>query len=102
VNQPEGHRRRGFFSDCRSRLGYTEAQRSSAGEKGAWQVSDESTAVLQGQLQRAATGDPEARQRLLELTRDRLVHQARHFLHGCYARLEPAAQTDDVVQDLYL
>jgi hypothetical protein len=29
-------------------------------------VSDESTAVLQGQLERALTGDAEARQRLLE------------------------------------
>jgi hypothetical protein len=35
-------------------------------------VSDESTAVLQGQLGRALTGDAEARQRLLELTPDRL------------------------------
>jgi hypothetical protein len=34
-------------------------------------VSDESTAVLQGQLERAVTGDAEAWQRLLELTRDR-------------------------------
>jgi hypothetical protein len=56
-------------------------------------VSDESTAVLQGQLERASTGDAEARQRLLELIRDRLLHQARHFLHGRYARLEPFAQT---------
>jgi hypothetical protein len=30
-------------------------------------VSDESTAVLQGQLERALSGDAEARQRLLEL-----------------------------------
>jgi RNA polymerase sigma-70 factor (ECF subfamily) len=65
-------------------------------------VSDESTAVLQGQLERASTGDAEARQRLLELTRDRLLHHARHFLHGRYARLEPFAQTDDVVQQLYI
>jgi RNA polymerase sigma factor (sigma-70 family) len=65
-------------------------------------VSDESTAVLQGQLERALTGDAEARQRLLELTRDRLVHHARRFLHGRYARLEPFAQTDDVVQQLYI
>jgi RNA polymerase sigma-70 factor (ECF subfamily) len=65
-------------------------------------VNDESTAVLQGHLERAVTGDAEARQRLLELTRDRLMRHARHFLHGRYARLEPFAQTDDVVQQLYL
>jgi RNA polymerase sigma-70 factor (ECF subfamily) len=65
-------------------------------------VSDESTAVLQGQLERAVTGDTEARQRLLELTRDRLTRHARRLLHGRYARLEPSAQTDDVVQQLYL
>jgi RNA polymerase sigma-70 factor (ECF subfamily) len=69
---------------------------------GAWQVSDESTAVLQGQMEQALTGDAEARQRLLELTRDRLMRHARRFLHGHYARLEPFAQTDDVVQQLYL
>jgi hypothetical protein len=39
-------------------------------------VSDESTAVLQGQLERAVTGDAEARRRLLELTRDRLMRHA--------------------------
>jgi RNA polymerase sigma-70 factor (ECF subfamily) len=65
-------------------------------------VSDESTAVLQGQLERAVTGDAQARLRLLELTRDRLMHHARRFLHGRYARLEPFAQTDDVVQHLYV
>ena len=65
-------------------------------------MSDESSAVLQGLLERASTGDAEARQRLLELTRDRLMHHARRFLHGRYARLEPFAQTDDVVQQLYL
>ena len=65
-------------------------------------MSVESTAVLQGQLERAVTGDAEARQRLLELTRDRLTRHARRFLHGRYARLEPLAQTDDVVQQLYL
>jgi RNA polymerase sigma factor (sigma-70 family) len=65
-------------------------------------VSDDSTAVLQRQLERAVTGDAEARQRLLELTRDRLMRHARHFLHGRYARLEPFAQTDDVVQQLYV
>ena len=65
-------------------------------------MSDESTAVLQGQLERALTGDAAARQRLLELTRDCLVRHARHLLHGRYARLEPFAQTDDVVQQLYI
>src|SRR5262245_5346538 len=65
-------------------------------------MSDESTTVLQGQLERAMTGDAAARQRLLELTRDRLTRHARRFLHGHYARLEPFAQTDDVVQQLYL
>jgi RNA polymerase sigma-70 factor (ECF subfamily) len=65
-------------------------------------VNDQSTAVLQGHLERAVTGDAEARQRLLELTRDRLMRHARRFLHGRYARLEPFAQTDDVVQQLYI
>jgi RNA polymerase sigma-70 factor (ECF subfamily) len=65
-------------------------------------VSDESTAVLQGQLERAVTGDVEARRRLLEITRDRLLRHARRFLHGRYARLEPFEQTDDVVQQLYV
>jgi RNA polymerase sigma-70 factor (ECF subfamily) len=65
-------------------------------------VNNESTAVLQGQLERAVTGDAQAQQRLLELTRDRLVRHARRFLHGRYARLEPFAQTDDVVQQLYV
>jgi RNA polymerase sigma factor (sigma-70 family) len=65
-------------------------------------VSNESTTVLQGQLERAVTGDAEARQRLLELTRDRLTRHARRLLHGRYTRLEPFAQTDDIVQQLYL
>jgi DNA-directed RNA polymerase specialized sigma24 family protein len=65
-------------------------------------VSDDSTTVLQGQLERALTGDAEARQRLLELTRDRLTRHARRLLHGRYARLGPLAQTDDIVQQLYL
>jgi RNA polymerase sigma-70 factor (ECF subfamily) len=65
-------------------------------------VSDESTVVLQMYLERALTGDAEARKRLLELTRDRLMHHARLLLHGRYARLEPFAQTDDVVQQLYI
>jgi hypothetical protein len=30
------------------------------------------------------------------------MRHARRFLHGRYARLEPFAQTDDVVQQLYL
>ena len=30
------------------------------------------------------------------------MHHARRFLHGRYARLEPFAQTDDVIQQLYL
>ena len=45
-------------------------------------MSDESTAVLQGHLQRAVTGDAEARRRLLELTRERLMRYARRLLHG--------------------
>ena len=65
-------------------------------------MSDDSTAVLQGQLERALTGDAEARRRLLELTRDRLMRHARRFLHGRYARLERFEQTDDVVQQLYI
>ena len=65
-------------------------------------MSDETTVVLQGQLERAVTGDAEARQRLLELTRDRLMRHARRLLHGRYARLEPFAQTDDVVQQLFV
>jgi hypothetical protein len=55
-------------------------------------VSDESTTVLQGQLERAITGDAAARQRLLELARDRLTRHACRLLHGRYARLEPFAQ----------
>src|SRR5262245_57528503 len=86
----------------RPRLGQTDVRRSSAAAKGAWRVSDESTAVLQGFLERAIAGDVAARQRLLELTRDRLMRHARRLLHGRYARLEPFAQTDDVVQQLYL
>ena len=54
-------------------------------------MSDASTALLQGQLERAVTGDAEARRRLLELARDRLTHHARRLLHGRYARLEPLA-----------
>jgi RNA polymerase sigma-70 factor (ECF subfamily) len=65
-------------------------------------VHDESTAVLQGQLERAVMGDTEARQLLLAVTRDRLMGHARRLLHGRYARLEPFAQTDDVVQQLYI
>ena len=65
-------------------------------------MSDESTTVLQMHLERALTGDAEARRLLLELTRDRLMRHARRFLHGRYARLEPVAQTDDVVQQLYI
>ena len=65
-------------------------------------MSDDSTAVLQLHLERAMTGDADARQRLLELTRNRLMDHARRFLHGSYARLEPFAQTDDVVQQLYM
>jgi RNA polymerase sigma-70 factor (ECF subfamily) len=65
-------------------------------------VKGDATAVLQGQLERALTGDADARQRLLEITRDRLMHHARRLLHGRYARLERFEQTDDVVQQLYL
>jgi hypothetical protein len=64
-------------------------------------MSDDSTAVLQGHLERALTGDADAR-RLLELTRDRLMGHTRRLLHGRYARLEPLAQTDDVGQQLLL
>ena len=48
-------------------------------------MSDESTSVLMGFLERAVSGDAAARQRLLELTRDRLTHHARRLLHGRYA-----------------
>jgi RNA polymerase sigma-70 factor (ECF subfamily) len=65
-------------------------------------VKDEAADLLQGYLEQAVTGDADARQRLLELTRDRLMGHARHFLHGHYVRLEPFEQTDDVVQQLYL
>jgi len=65
-------------------------------------VIHQSTAVLQRHLEWAVTGDAEARQRLLELTRDRLTCHARRLLHGRYARLEPFAQTDDVVQQFYV
>jgi RNA polymerase sigma factor (sigma-70 family) len=65
-------------------------------------MSDESTKVLQAYLGRAMSGDAAARQRLLELTRDRLMRHARRHLHGSHARLEPFEQTDDVVQQLYV
>jgi hypothetical protein len=65
-------------------------------------MSDQSTAVLRGYLQRAMSADVAARQRLLELTRDRLMRHARRHLHGSHARLEPFEQTDDVVQQLYV
>jgi RNA polymerase sigma factor (sigma-70 family) len=65
-------------------------------------VSHESTTILGGFLERAVAGDEAARRQLLELTRDRLSRHARRLLHGRYARLEPFAQTDDVVQQLYL
>jgi RNA polymerase sigma-70 factor (ECF subfamily) len=65
-------------------------------------VNDESTAMLQVHLERAVTGDADARRLLLALTRDRLMRHARRSLHGRYARLEPFAETDDVVQQLYL
>jgi RNA polymerase sigma factor (sigma-70 family) len=65
-------------------------------------MSDQSTTVLQGYLERAVSGDVAARQQLLELTRDRLMRHARRHLHGTHARLEPFEQTDDVVQQLYV
>ena len=65
-------------------------------------MSEESTAVLQCQLERALTGDSEARRHLLEITRDRLMRHARRLLHGRYVRLEAFEQTDDVVQQLYV
>ena len=65
-------------------------------------MSDDSTTVLHGFLKLAVSGDAAARRRLLELTRDRLTQHARRLLHGRYARLEPFAQTDDVVQQLYV
>src|SRR5262249_43997045 len=65
-------------------------------------MSDQSTTVLQGHLERGLTGDAEARQRLLDPPGAGLLHHARLLLHGRYARLEPLAQTDDVVQQLYL
>jgi RNA polymerase sigma factor (sigma-70 family) len=65
-------------------------------------VNHESTAVLQGYVERGSAGDAEAQQQLLELTRDRLMHHARRQLHGGFARLEPFVQTDDVVQQHYL
>ena len=65
-------------------------------------MSGDSTTVIQGQLDRALSGDAEARRRLLGLARDRLTRHARRLLHGPYARLEPFAQTDDVVQQLYI
>jgi RNA polymerase sigma-70 factor (ECF subfamily) len=65
-------------------------------------MSDQSTTVLQGYLERAISGDVAARQQLLELTRDRLIRHARRHLHGSHFRLEPFEQTDDVVQQLYV
>src|SRR3954447_15185303 len=65
-------------------------------------MSEESTTILRGYLERGIGGDAGARQRLLELTRDRLMRHARRQLHGHYARLESFEQTDDVVQQLYV
>lgn len=65
-------------------------------------MSGESTTILEGYLERGTSGDVEARQRLLELTRERLMSHARRQLHGRYARLEPFEETDDVVQQLYV
>ena len=56
-------------------------------------MSDESTAVLQGQLERALTGDAAARQRLLELTRDRLMGHARRYLYSRHGRSAPKTAT---------
>jgi RNA polymerase sigma-70 factor (ECF subfamily) len=63
---------------------------------------DESTNALQNYLELALKGDAEARQRLLEATRNRLMRHAHRHLHERYARLEVFEQTDDVVQQLYL
>jgi hypothetical protein len=78
-----------IFAEYLPRPAYTEARPSSAGEKGAWRVSDQSTTVLQGYLDRAVTGDVAARQRLLELTHDRLMRHARRHLHGSQATRFP-------------
>src|SRR5262245_58555585 len=53
-------------------------------------------------MERALTGDAAARERLLTHTRDRLARLARRHLHGGHAGLEPFAQTDDLVQQLYV
>src|SRR5262249_7525736 len=74
-----------LFLHTSSRPGYTDAQRSSPAARGAWPVH-ESTAVLQGQLERALTGDAAARRRLLELTRDRLMRSAAQAGRGLVAR----------------
>ena len=42
-------------------------------------MSDESTTVLQGVLERAITGDIAARRRLLDRARDRLMRHARRL-----------------------
>jgi DNA-directed RNA polymerase specialized sigma24 family protein len=75
-------------------------------------VSYDSSAPLERTLKSFAvdlTGNPsyaqllqQARRRLLEFAHDRLTRHARSLLHGRYARLEPFAQTDDVVQQVYL
>ena len=58
------------------------------------------SAVLKGQLERAVTGDADARQRLLELTRDRLMHHAAAWaaiaarLHPDVARLDQDVNMD--------
>jgi hypothetical protein len=55
-NRPEGHRQTGFCAKYRPDSTKLRAQHLSAAAKGAWPVSDESTAVLQGQLVRAVAG----------------------------------------------
>ena len=59
-----------------------EAQRSSAGAKGAWKVSGVSTAVLQGPLERAVTGDAEWWRRLTteRIRRARGAHRYRRVV----------------------
>jgi hypothetical protein len=73
VTAPRDSSKLDFFRNISPRIGSAEGERSSPADKGAWQVSDALTAVLQRQLERAMTGDAEVGQRRLELSREDLM-----------------------------
>ena len=56
-------------------------------------MNDDPSTILQGCLEQGLTGDTEARQRLLELSRDRLMRHARRYLYGRHGRSAPKTTT---------